>query len=1073
MMSNTAARNANRSRLMARGSVMALALGLTVGHASAAHAQSIAPRENGTRAVQADATIVDGEVSISTSPTITNVDVFSELAIINWTTLDDLTLDDTNDYINFLPANTEMAFTGFGSGGNFAVLNRIISAPNSVGQFRGIAFSGTVSSFLDVSPNTPTGNIWFISQGGILATSTAVFNVGSLLLTTSEVTNFSAIATNFGLETSGTFSGVNDPFSSIIVASGASFNLPSENSSLIFFAPTIEMGGDAVVNGQVFYASGETGAAAMNDVFGAGVSVFDGAQPGNRIIHNGTTTGPVALSATDPMAFDVHSVNFLAPGTGTALEVLVSGTVGFDPAAAGAIEENGVIRLTGGAVTIDNAILTSRTEIQSDSANIVAGNGQSVVMGGDGFGDYDLTIRAQDVTFGALAGGVVDIAGTVTIDPSSPASATLDFFALGDPAGAVPAGSVDVGGDFLALLNEPSAFGTSTNQAGGGITGSITNGGRFAVGGSIALDVSARAGENSAGTTSAQGGSIAVSMSGTGSVLSAGGAISLNASAERYFETNQCSGPCGPIPGGDAFGGTITFTASEGTISADGLFADVSASAEDGRGTEAAGTTFDAAAGDALVELGNTDASFNSINVRAAASGGFGAENQDGGNAIGGTAILTKGLGGSLATGEITLSAAANGGGGGDDNMGFAAGNGGDATAGTATLALGNTPTGLQFFNFDVGADGGNGGSYFSSPGFTTAGNPGGVGGDATGGTGDITVAGANTVFAGVIEGGIEASATGGNGGTGEASFVEGGIGGAGGTGTGGSLTITAETGATFVQEFDLATGGTGGNGGIGGDNFDQLGGLSGGDGGSGGDGVGGSLALFADGGTISSIAGPLEFTSRGDGGNGGDGGFGDISGALGTSGDGFGGAVSVRTSDNGGPGIIDWGDIRIDTTGSDGFGANFGAQIAGQIEIIDELTDPAGVISATSLELVDFSFDPGAQPNVFISGNSGPITATDGFTVNVSGDVVVDMAGAGQIVSDGAVVFLTDGDVTITHLGNPGINTIAGSIFESSLGGSFTARPGSVISQPFGLHGRCRRRDRTCRRQSRRDSFP
>ena len=68
----------------------------------------------------------------------------------------------------------------------FTVLNRIIPTDPT----RAIGMNGTIISQLQTGAGLVSGgNVWFYSPGGILLGNGAQFNVGSLLLTTSNVTS--------------------------------------------------------------------------------------------------------------------------------------------------------------------------------------------------------------------------------------------------------------------------------------------------------------------------------------------------------------------------------------------------------------------------------------------------------------------------------------------------------------------------------------------------------------------------------------------------------------------------------------------------------------------------------------------------------------------------------------------------------------------------------------------------------------------------------------------------------------------------------------------------------------------
>ncbi|MBD3774800.1 MAG: hypothetical protein IE921_14605, partial [Rhodobacteraceae bacterium] len=327
----------------------------------------VAPRINGGAAVQANEQFIQGSGSVTRGATKDQVQINTPTAIINWTTLDTATVDTTTDYVNFLPAGTEMEFVGTGS--DYTVLNRIFSTPNGSGQYRGIAFGGTVTSRLSAA-GPIGGNVWFYSPGGILVTAGGVFNVGSLVLTTSDLSSIDdgGATMNFG--------GVTNPGSSVIIDAGASINALNEGSYVAVFAPRVEQRGTVTTNGSTAYVGAETGQLKIdNGLFDISIGV--GTADANGVSHTGTTTGPAAKAVAGPGGFsnpDSQAIYLVAVPKNNAITMLVGGSIGYQAADSASLTSNGQIVLSSGAGVQSTSGFTSPTvTLDPDSGNAVAG----------------------------------------------------------------------------------------------------------------------------------------------------------------------------------------------------------------------------------------------------------------------------------------------------------------------------------------------------------------------------------------------------------------------------------------------------------------------------------------------------------------------------------------------------------------------------------------------------------------------------------------------------------------------------------------------------------------------------
>lgn len=1016
-----------RRGLMLYGSAAATAaaLMLSEGGLGPAFAQSIGPRMDANTSAQGDFTVPGPTPTPAFESRSGTLDIvyMNRDAVLNWTTYDTAPLGGANggSYVNFLPAGTELRFVG--NGASFTAVNRIFTNPDNAGAYRGIAFQGQVTSYLSGdganSVGPVGGNIWFFSPGGILATGGASFNVGSLLLTTSDLANFFE-GGNFR---SVDFTGVADPFSAVVLQTGARVTLTQPGSHFAIVAPTIEQGGDVSVNGSALYLSAEQGSLTFDGAGTMGAFVQTEAQAGNRIRHFGTTGGPASMGTDNFLIYDPQTIEFR---TGRDVAVLLSGSIGYAPASSAALAANGSIVLSTGSVETDGSLaLTSETSIDAPRVRLHAATGQAIRSGGDANGSYDIDIESIDGALAADAGALIDIAGSVRFSATSDRAALSATASAG--AGNLAGGEIIVGGD-LTLDASVRRFGGSAER-GGSATAAIGDGGRIAVGRVFALRADSYAAADANGVVSARGGEAILSMTGAGAGLNVGDSLVVSAQGLPFSGNCECVGP----GSGLAVGGTARFTATGGTIEVGSLIVSADAQAYGGSFT-ATGADTDATGGAALVDLGDSEASFSRIEVSARAFGARGSVGTPGGAGFGGTASFGKGAGGSLATQGIVVEARANGGAGGDpDGDGRLAARGGDAVGGTASIVLARNAQGLGYLELNAGAQGGRGGS-----GTQYNAESGAAGGDASGGTASLLLAGAGNSLSGVLEGGLDVAGSGGAGGNGGAAFLatQSGSGGAGGAGTGGSLTVISSAGAEFAWTLPFGVSGRGGTGGRGGDAFaGQFGSSLPGAGGAGGDARGGSLAIIADGGRI---AGDLELEARGYGGDGGANGF-DLDGNFtgnGTFGVGNGGAIALTARDNGAS-IFDVGVAALDASGD----------TAGRVAIEDRTSEPGAGMRFESLYVQASGDLPTSAPAVRVFAGNEAIVV-DGATELTGDSIALDFAGRGRL-SVGGFTRLSSGqgDIAITHPDNPGVLSIAsGGRVEAYAARNYSAGAGSAV---------------------------
>src|SRR5205814_10495674 len=144
-----------------------------------------------------------------TTDTTETITIGSDTATINWTPNDQSQGGGT---IDFLPTGNVATFTIAEGIADYTVLNHI----DPTDATRAISVNESVISTLQGTSATG-GKIWFYSPGGIVIGATAVFDVGSLLLTTNDVSNLSASANGF----SAMFTGPGSSPSQIQIIDGA------------------------------------------------------------------------------------------------------------------------------------------------------------------------------------------------------------------------------------------------------------------------------------------------------------------------------------------------------------------------------------------------------------------------------------------------------------------------------------------------------------------------------------------------------------------------------------------------------------------------------------------------------------------------------------------------------------------------------------------------------------------------------------------------------------------------------------------------------------------------------------
>lgn len=1019
-------------------------------------------------------TLPAGPVTVTpTNPSTVNVS--GPQTIIDWTPSN----APVGGVIDFLPTGNSLTYVG--NTLNYIVLNRFIAASGTPIADQ-IALNGTVNSVVSIAglPTLQNGNIWFYNAGGILIGNGAAINVGSLVLTTNDV-----ITTGGLLGPAGEirFRGVAASTAPVTIASGASINAGNPfnpgSSYVAVVAPRIVQAGAVRVDGSAAFVAAEQADIRINNGL-FDINVLVGAEGGNVITHSGSTTGPAHAQGDA----DQSRIYLVAIPKNDAVTMLVSGSIGYDDAVSAQVDPDGAVRLSAGYnifggeldgaptnttaanITVNDTLFRSDTVARASGALLgqpllqVPPVGPSpslppphvgrVIVQGNG-----TFIGDASATFNVGAGQVIGATGNLTLVSGGANGAG------GNAAVNVTGGQLLTGGTLAVVAGGPIDATTGNSDAG---TASFTMTGGAVQLGDLFVAADAEAGVGSGGTAGTGTGGIATidllaGVLNTASItVSATGIGGAGPDGSDDNSANIIPGG----PGGTGVGGSAAINIDGAVVTATGAVA-AYANGQGGAGgnfsafggiADAGGRGGAGQGGTATVEM--RSGTLNTGDLIAGA-GGFGG---DGGNVFASSSsgsVIGIGIGGDGGTGQggtatldlaapvnamgaVTSTAAAAGGNGG---RGLLGGSGGDALGGLAQIIVTDFSADPLLMTVDASAVGGDG--AFGDNG------AGGGGGDGTGGTGRIQATGGDG-HATLSQANFQTSGSGGSGGGAGSSFFGGAsigaAGGDGGSGRGGTLEILASDGATILLDSDggglvsLASDGTGGGGGNGA--FNGFGtGFVGGDGGDGGAATGGTVRLFANGGTITSGSSPVSINASGIAGTGG-------AGGTGTSGNGAAGAV-LQTSGGlalieaaGGetPALVNLGVTTIAANGD----------LAGRIEI---RTAGGGAARMTSLAAEALGDAPPtnndtdvAPAGIFFAANGGTIATTGNMTLTTDSSFGA-YAGSNGTISAGGDLTIDAGDqIDIRHDVRAGIApTIQAGGDLTATAGSISGAPGSLLS--------------------------
>ncbi|NML93446.1 hypothetical protein [Novosphingobium olei] len=867
-------RNRSRGELVAVSS-LALATALASG-VIVAHAQSF----------QGTGEVVAGSASIFATGSSTDITVSSPNAVINWTPFDDA---NGGGPIAFQPQGTTTTFTNNSSAvSDFAVLNRILPADPT----RAIQFDGTVISQLQTGSGTVRGGtVFFYSPGGILVGPHAVFDVGNLGLTTSDLP-FDPQSGAFS--TNGVFSFQQSQAGSLIdIAQGAQISVgaagPDNNSYLVMVAPSITQAGAIDVNGSAALVAADAATIEFSPSGLFSIRVNQGTSASGTVL---ASSGSIGGAAGSSSTF-VHRIYMVAVPRNDAITMAITGanSLGFD--------------IAGAADVVGNTVVLSA------GYDVQGGVIDSAASAGGGSGKTDLLIGGPITATSAVDAKSTGVA-SVSVNAGESATFASDLTLQGAllPAGspgiaaqvqvAGSGSSLNVAGNLSVVsIDTASIRGTGVNDLSGATV--TVDGGSLSVGNTLTVRAD-RAGlvdspQTTAGSATLFATNNAQVSIGSGLQLSANGTGSSPSSAAA----------AGNGQGGVAqlsYGNGASVSAGYIDIAAEGDGGEISSGYAGGNGLGGR-ASIDAFTGGGALTVGG------SVRIFAGGTGTFGSDciscTIEGGSGTGGTAAFSV-SGGQAHTVSIgsDLTIAANGLGG-----DAATGNAGSGTGGTARLS-----TSGPAITFDVSgstlvttdASGGeslgtstsgagegglaqviNNGAALSSGAFTVSASAqggrnisGGFGGAATGGDAQIRI---GTGGGSITSGAVNITAIADAGGAGE-GYV-----GIGGDGQGGAATLDIVAGNV---DFDSLIADATGNGGPGAEGA--------------GDGAGGLAAIRATGGTVT-IGGDVSILSLGRGGV-------ADSGGLGTGGEALisaeGGTLTFGGSD---------GLVTIDASGTGGYG--------------------------------------------------------------------------------------------------------------------------------------------------------
>ncbi|MEP3224569.1 MAG: hypothetical protein ABJO01_01235, partial [Parasphingorhabdus sp.] len=390
--------------------------------------------------VRATAVYDDRKINFTAGANEDLVTVFAPESIINWTTN---VSGAAGTQVDFLPAGGRLRFSGDGS--DYTVLNRVFTP----GFDSAVRIDGTVTSDINGARG---GNIWFYSPGGIIAGTTSIFDVGSLVLTTNDIDTTDGLFGDRGeIRFRGADIGPGYAIPAVVIQNGAQINAVNNGSYLAVVASRVEQAGSVDVNGSVAYVASEQADLTIDKgLFDITIPVGSGTADANGIVHSGTTTG----SASTNERTDAQAIYMVAVPKNSALTMLVGGNIGYQPAVSANIENGNVVLSSGYNVTVDN-----RQEPIPDIAdNPVQAHSGNIEFRAGGFTSAVTAALSGDLATNSA--GTLDFSDDLSLTSIADFAITfdgLDQFSVGGNTSIRTDGEFSISRDVdsLGILNPP------------------------------------------------------------------------------------------------------------------------------------------------------------------------------------------------------------------------------------------------------------------------------------------------------------------------------------------------------------------------------------------------------------------------------------------------------------------------------------------------------------------------------------------------------------------------------------------------------------------------------------------
>ncbi|NNM75894.1 hypothetical protein HJG53_03100 [Sphingomonas sp. ID1715] len=669
------------------------------------------------------------------------VTINSKQAVINWTATGSPILDGS---VKVLDTNNQLLFTADGNSvGSYTVLNRIgVSAPGTPA----IRIDGIVKSQLDFGygATQPGGSILFYSPGGIIAGATSQFDVGSLVLSAADVdydSGYGIFRTDPNAQT-GTIQFRANPDSRAFVTVENGASLKANDNYVALVAPRVTQAGTVSAAGSIAYVAAESAditipvSGGLFDIsIGTGSAVDVGGE--TTLTHSGTTTGPV-----DNGTIADRRIYMVAVPKNDAVTMLVSGTIGYTPAASVQLADGGIVlaaanningdavsglatgssvQLAGGSLSsnlkgyadrialstsVSSVTSTGSIELHSDNGaiSLAATGGRSVTVAGLTSLLLDDGRQGATINVSADAGSTIGLANLVVSSQNTSFSGST---VTGADIGLNAAGGIITASD---IILSTQALGSSGNAGvGGGITIAASGSGKIQTGSLTAVTIG-QAADSGYGAGAGTGGAITTSATG-GGLIDAGSIT---------FRAKGLGG--NGSPGGNATGGTIAVNATGGTITSGGMILDASAVGGNSFGSGRAGS---ATGGTVTVTSGAGGQITGGGTLLATGTGGNGSFSGRAGDGTGG-AVTLQSTGGAIDLADGTTFLIAQGIGGNNQSSGTPS----TGRGGTVQVSIGGGTGLLNFGVLNLVANGGFDAVRDRSPVTTEGGT--GVGGTAT-----------------------------------------------------------------------------------------------------------------------------------------------------------------------------------------------------------------------------------------------------------------------------------------------------------------------------------------------------